>query len=121
MQDPLIAMALLLICGSAWHLLRPLQQHAEQQRQAISRLVYFMLLPALVLQVMWHSAVDGNSVRIALVAAITILTSMGVAIIYFQYRHTDRASAGALILASSFANAMYLGLPILEHTYDAWA
>lgn len=121
MINTLWQMALLIACGLAWQWIKPLKSQVDQQRQAISRLVYYTLLPALVLQAMWQSRVSLQSLQVGASAAACILVSMALIFAWSRWTRMPKNRAGALILAASFANAIYLGLPILEHSLGPWA
>ena len=115
-------MALLMGFGVAWRLFRPLGLDADSLRQAISGLVFVLLLPALVLLVLWRAPLGLDSLRIAGVAAIVVL--LGVALgkaSYLLVPRLPKATLGALLLAAGWPNATYLGLPVLEQTLGPWA
>lgn len=115
-------MALLMGFGVGWRLLRPLGLDADSLRQAISGLVFVLLLPALVLLVLWRASLGLDSLRIAGVAAAVVL--LGVALgklFYLPLSRLPKATLGALLLATGWPNATYLGLPVLEQTLGPWA
>ncbi len=115
-------MALLMGFGVCWRLFRPLGLDADTLRQAISGLVFVLLLPALVLLVLWQAPLGLDSLQIAGVAAIVVL--LGVALgrtFYLLVPRLPRTTLGALLLAAGWPNATYLGLPVLEQTLGPWA
>ncbi len=109
-------MAALIACGVAWRIWRPLGIHADNSRQSLTALVYVLLLPALVLDVLWSSPLGLDSFRISITAMSATLACMGLALLVYRYgfRNCSKPTAGALILAAAFPNATYMGLPVLE-------
>jgi hypothetical protein len=107
-------MAALIGCGITWRLARPMGIDAEVARRVLAGLVYSLLLPALVLKVLWQAPLGIDSGRIALAAASGVLGVMALAVLLFRLTKTAKPIAGALILASAFPNATYMGLPVLE-------
>jgi len=123
----LLGMSAIIIAGIIWRLILG-SQKAETTRSYLVRAVYDVFLPALVLHVMWQTPVSLNSIRIPLVSTIAILLSLLTA--YLIYANgkwlpgsnvQQRKAVGALLLASSFANFTYLGLPVLTQTFGPWA
>lgn len=110
----LLQMAALILCGILWRLTRPMNIDADVARRVLTGLVYSLLLPALVLSVLWQAPLGADSGRIALAAACGVLGTMALAVLLYRLLGTVKASAGALILAASFPNATYMGLPVLE-------
>lgn len=114
----LFQMAILILCGAAWRVLRPQDLDADTSRAVLTTLVYYLLLPALVLEVMWRAPVNINSARIAATAAGVILLTAPLAWgIYRWLLRQPKPVVGALVLASVFPNATYLGLPVLENAF----
>ena len=123
----LLGMSAIIIAGVIWRLILG-QKNAETTRAYLVRAVYDIFLPALVLHVMWLTPVSLNSVRIPLVSTIAILLSLLAA--YLIYANgkwlpgtsvQQRKMVGALLLASSFGNFTYLGLPVLTQTFGPWS
>jgi len=80
-----------------------------------------LLLPALVVVVLWRANLSLDSVRIALLAALGVLSGMALAWLLFRRGTTAGAAIGALVLAAGFPNATYMGLPVLEASLGPWA
>ncbi len=121
MTEILTQAALLILAGTLWNAFRIGGQDPQVVRRAIGDLVYFLLLPALVLSVLWSAPLGLNSLRIAGAAAAGVIAGLLLAALWYAWRHAPRHLAGALILAAGFPNATYLGLPVLEHTLGPWA
>lgn len=114
MMPVLLQMAALIACGVVWRAIRPFQLDADTVRRSITTLVYVLLLPALVLDVLWRAPLGLDSGRLALSAAAGVLLSLAAAWFAYRLRRAERPLAGAMILAAGFPNATYLGLPVLE-------
>jgi hypothetical protein len=114
MLQVLIQMAALILCGIGWRITRPMGIDADVARRVLTGLVYTLLLPALVLNVLWKAPLGIDSGRIAFAASGGILGAMGLAWLIYRLTKTPKVIAGALILASAFPNATYMGLPVLE-------
>lgn len=120
MNQVLLQMAALIGCGILWRFIRPPGMDADGARRVITGLVYTLLLPALVLNVLWQSELGTDSVKIALAAAAGVLAAL-VAMYWLLLRMTLPAPIrGALLLSAAFPNVTYLGLPVLEQTFGAW-
>ena len=116
MVAALIQMSALILCGVLWRMLAPGAQDALTTRNALTGLVYYLFLPALVLLVLWQAPIGINSLKIAIVAALGILVSLAVIATFCHVCGMDPATRGAVLLAAAFPNATYLGLPVLEAT-----
>jgi len=127
MLSILLGMSAIILVGVLWRFVLGTKQ-AQTTRSYLVRSVYDVFLPALVLHVMWQSQVSLNSIRLPLVSALAILLSLLSA--YLIYANgkwlpgapaQQRKAVGALLLASSFGNFTYLGLPVLTQTFGPWA
>ncbi len=116
MFEALIQMAALILCGVVWRYLAPGGLDATSTRTALTGLVYYLFLPALVLLVLWQAPLGVDSFKIALVASVAILASLLVMNGLCSLYRMDGPTRGAALLAAAFPNATYLGLPVLEAT-----
>lgn len=116
MFEALIQMAALILCGVVWRYLRPGGLDAAMTRAALTGLVYYLFLPALVLLVLWQAPLGTASFKIALVAGSAVLFSLLLMAWLCRLCGMDRPTRGAALLAAAFPNATYLGLPVLEAT-----
>jgi predicted permease len=123
----LLGMSAIIVAGLLWRIVLGAKK-AETTRTYLVRSVYDVFLPALVLHVMWQTEVSLNSVRLPLVSSLAVLLSLLAA--YLIYANgkwlpgssvQQRKAVGALLLASSFGNFTYLGLPVLTQTFGPWA
>lgn len=95
MNSTLIQMTLIMACGVVWQFLKPAGQTAVQTRLVLTTLVYHLLLPAMVLDVLWVA---------------------NIGIISFHYM----ILGVSCILLAVIPNVTYLGLPILDQTFGDW-
>ncbi|MFO8002810.1 AEC family transporter [Thioalkalivibrio sp.] len=107
-------MGALIACGVAWSRLRPGGLGAEETRRVLTTLVYYLLLPALVLKVLWGAPLGLVSLQIAAVSGLTVLTALALTRAACRVCLPNRAAMGAMLLAAAWPNAVYLGLPILD-------
>lgn len=114
-------MAGLIICGIAWRYLKPAGLDHEQTRKVLTSLVYYLLLPALVLSVLWKADLGADSVLIALSAGVGLVVGLVLSVFSCRLCKSNASQAGAILLAATFPNATYLGLPVLEATFGSWA
>ncbi|MDO9270819.1 MAG: AEC family transporter [Methylobacter sp.] len=121
MNSTLIQMTLIIVCGAGWRIAKPAGLSAEQTRRVLTTVVYYLLLPAMVLEVLWSADIGLHSFQYALlgmgsiVFAMLCLWTVG-ALFKFEGRRM-----GAMILGAAFPNVTYLGLPVLEQTFGSWA
>jgi len=114
MQEVIMISAILIAAGVLWRVIKPQGLDADQLRGSLTGLVYNLLLPALVIGVLWSAELSTSSFVIVLMAAIGVFTGMGLAWLWLRLFPQPLPATGALILAASFPNATYLGLPVLE-------
>jgi len=124
----LLGMTTIIVTGICWRMLLG-SQSADTIRSHLAQAVYHIFLPALVLHVLWQAPVDLNTIRIPLVAALSVLLSLltafllygnGRLVAAFLPGNTNKM-IGALLLASAFGNFSYLGIPVLSQTFGNWA
>jgi predicted permease len=94
---------------------------ADATRRAITGLVFALLLPALVLRVLWQAPLGKESLILALIAATGVLFSVLLSWLIYRAMGVSRAVVGTMIIAASWPNATYLGLPVLTETLGEWA
>ncbi|MDX8389767.1 MAG: AEC family transporter [Mariprofundaceae bacterium] len=99
---------------------------SESTRSYLVLAVYEVFLPALVLRVMWQTEVEIDTIKVPLVAAVSILFSLAVAFLLYLPKYSfffqqSNSSVGALLLASAFGNFTYLGLPVLTQAFGEWS
>ncbi|WP_455210791.1 AEC family transporter [Kaarinaea lacus] len=121
MLTVILQMAGLIICGIAWRYLKPAGLSHEQTRTVLTSLVYYLLLPAMVLSVLWKADIGANSVLIALTALVGLVAGLLLSMVSCRMCKSQLPQAGAILLAATFPNATYLGLPVLEATFGPWA
>jgi predicted permease len=114
MFTALLQMALLIACGSLWKAKAPNHIPVMAHRRALTDLVFYILLPAMVLDVIWQTDLNISSVRISFLAVTGLATGLLLMWSVLHFYQTENRQKGALLLAASFPNATYLGLPVLD-------
>jgi malate permease and related proteins len=121
MNSTLIQMTMLIACGVGWQILRPAGLSAEQVRLVLTTFVYYLLLPALVLDVLWSADIGLQSFHYTILGISCIVFAMLCSWIAGTVFKFEDKRLGAMILAAAFPNVTYLGLPVLEQTFGNWA
>lgn len=116
----MLQMALLIAVGVVWQRLAPTHITAIAHRRAMTDLVFYILLPALVLNVIWQAPFDASSIKISLTALSALAVSMFLMWLCLRFMHLPRPQQGALLLAATFPNATYLGLPVTVQVLGDW-
>lgn len=117
MVSTLAQMTTILLLGAMWRVLKPAGLSADQTRLVLTQLVYYLLLPALVLSTLWKARIGNETLLIAWVCGTGILISGSSLWLLLRRFPLANAQTGALILAVSIPNVTYLGLPVLEQTF----
>lgn len=117
----LIQMMLIMASGAAWKTFNPVGLMPGQTRQVLTSVVYYIFLPALILDVLWKSEIGLHSLEYTLVGVGGILSVLLIIWLIAKVLKFDRPQMGAVLLAASFPNVTYLGLPVLEQTFGSWA
>ncbi len=117
----LIQMTLIMACGAGWRLFSPAGLTAGQTRQVLTTVVYYIFLPAMIMEVLWSADIGVHSLEYTLIGVGGILSSLLIIWIIARLLKFNRPQAGAVILAASFPNVTYLGLPVLEQVFGNWA
>ena len=121
MNSTLIQMTLLMACGVGWRIIKPGGLTAEQTRLVLTTFVYYLLLPAMVLEVLWTADIGLQSFQYAILGVGCIVLAIFFTwIIGILFKFEDKR-LGAMILAAAFPNVTYLGLPVLEQAFGSWA
>ena len=121
MNSTLIQMTLLMACGVGWRILKPAGLTATHVRHVLTTFVYYLLLPAMVLEVLWTADIGVQSFHYALLGMSSIIFAMLCSWMVGTLFKFEHKRLGALILAAAFPNVTYLGLPVLEQTFGSWS
>jgi predicted permease len=121
MNSTLIQMTLLMACGVGWRILRPAGLTAEQVRLVLTTFVYYLLLPAMVLDVLWTADIGLQSFHYTILGVGCIAFAMLFSWMVGALFKFEDKRLGAMILAAAFPNVTYLGLPVLEQVFGNWA
>lgn len=114
MITALIQMTLLIALGTLWKLFAPKHISAQAHRRALTDLVFYILLPSLVWDVIWRAPLTSSSLQISLLASCGIAIGLLAMWLVLRFIKTGKKQTGALLLAAAFPNSTYLGLPVLD-------
>lgn len=121
MNTTLIQMTVLILCGAGWRLFPIRGLSADITRLALTSVVYYFFLPALVLDVLWKAEIGKQSLQYSALGCATILLGVAISWLLARLFKFKNQQAGAMILAAAFPNVTYLGLPVLEQAFGAWS
>lgn len=121
MFDVILQMAGLILCGIVWRRFRPAGLEPMATRKVLTSLVYYLLLPALVISVLWETELGTASIVIAGAAAFGVITGLLLSYSTCFLCKNQAAQTGVIIIAVAFPNVTYMGLPVLEATFGPWA
>lgn len=120
MTNTLIQMTVLMFCGAVWRVVSPNRLAADQTRLVLTSVVYYFLLPAMVLDVLWKADIGWHSLKFSALGMSVVLLSLLCAALLAKVLRLKKAQTGAMLLATGFPNVTYLGLPVLEQTFGPW-
>lgn len=121
MTSTLLQMALIIATGAVWRIFQPAGLAAHFTRQVVTSVVYYLLLPALVLDVLWHANIGLHSLQYSLLGIASTTVAMVCMWTIGRLCKFAPAQMGTVLLAASFANVTFLGLPVLEQVFGPWA
>ncbi|HEX5635794.1 MAG TPA: AEC family transporter, partial [Gammaproteobacteria bacterium] len=76
MFSTLINMFALIGLGLLWSWFNPSRMDSTTIRKVLTDTVYFIFLPALVMKVLWQASLSMESVKIALIAAVCVISAL---------------------------------------------
>ena len=121
MLSVLAQMGLMIFCGWLWRLFRPGGMDADQTRQVLAAVVYYLFLPALILKLMSSADIAAETARISFFGvAITVFGAL-ITALWIKVKKVSSQQAGAIWLAVTFPNVTFLGLPVLQQVFGDWA
>lgn len=121
MFTTMLQMGLLIAFGTLWQLMAPKHIPALAHRRALTDLVFYILLPALVLDVLWTAPIDITSMKISVIAMSGLAISALLMWLILRFYSTTNAQKGALMIAAIFPNATYMGLPVTNQVLGSWS
>lgn len=113
-------MGALIMCGVVWRIIRPSGLNADLTRQVLTTLVFDLLLPALVVDVLWRAEIGIEALKISVFGFAVIIFGALLAWLISLCWRIEHRRLGAAMLGIAFPNVTYLGLPVLEQTFGPW-
>lgn len=121
MTGILISFFLIMAGGIFFKWRKPAGIDPDNARHVINTIVINFFLPALCFKVIATSVIDINTVLLPLSGIITILLSIAFSFAVYaivqKFTKLDQKNKAALVIAASFGNVTFLGLPILTGLY----
>ena len=121
MISTLIQMFALIGLGLGWSFVNTGEVSNKTIRKVLTDVVYYLFLPALVLNVLWSASLGLDTIKISISAATGVILAMLLSIFICRRCRTKKNVVGAVLLAAAFPNATYLGYPLLKSTLGDWA
>jgi predicted permease len=121
MSEVILQIALLIAAGIVWRQFQPAGLSAQAVRSVLTSLVFYLLLPAFALLVLWTAEWRREYLLISLLGVAGVLGALLVMWLFGRLWKFPRPSLGAMMLAAAFPNVTYMGLPVLESTFGDWA
>jgi predicted permease len=90
--------------GIGWRLVSPAGLTADQTRHVLTTVVYYVFLPALILDVLYSADIGIHSLEISLIGVSSILLTILIIWMITSIFKFSRPQTGAIILAASFPN-----------------
>jgi predicted permease len=114
---------LIIAAGYAWRWFNPGGLDRHRVRHALSVTVLYVFMPALAFGLVATARADRNFVLIPLAGAVVVFLCTGVAFAAYHLlpglRNIPRPAAGVLLLAATYGNVTYLGLPVITEMFGA--
>jgi predicted permease len=108
---------LIIAAGYGWRFFNPGGIDRQKVRHALSVTVLHFFLPALAFGLVATARVDRSFIAIPLTAAAVTLSGIAAGFAAYKllpwFRTIERPAFGVMILAASFGNVTYLGLPVI--------
>ncbi len=117
MINVFLSLGVIALAGAMLRFLFP-DMDIENFRKSINRMVLFIILPALIFNVIYHAPVGREFYSVPLAALGGIAAGLCIALLAFRFISLPGSTKGALILGSSFSNVTYLGLPVLMGVFS---
>lgn len=121
MNTTLVQMTVLMLCGAVWRLYCPNRLAADQTRLVLTSVVYYLLLPAMIVEVLWKADIGWQSFKFSALGVSCILLAIIASWLLARLFRFEKSQTGAMILAAAFPNTTYLGLPVLEQAFGGWS
>lgn len=113
MIDVFISLAIITGLGSILRFIFP-DIDIENFRRSINRLVLYIVLPALIFNIITQADPGAEFYQVPIAAIVGISMSLLLAILIFSKTSLPSEVKGSFIIASAFSNVTYLGLPVLQ-------
>jgi len=121
MYDLLLSFGVIIAIGAGFKRLRLGGLDAGSLRGAINISVFNIFLPALCVKIIYTASIDREAMLVPATAWIAILSGLFLALAVYGFLEkrlpVGPREKGVLVLAATFGNVTYLGLPVLTGLY----
>ena len=125
MHEIFSSFALIVGAGILFRRLRVKGLDADSMRLSINALAFNLFLPALCIKSVYISGIDTNTILVPVTAGLTIIFTMIVSLAAYyvlgKVTKLTKPEKGCLIIAATFGNVVYLGLPVITGLYGEGA
>lgn len=118
MFNVFLSLAIIAAIGSVLRFIFP-EMDIEHFRKSINKLVLYVILPALIFNVVYNAEPGREFYHVPIAAFGGIAAALVLSFFIFRFINLPQNTKGSLILASSFSNVTYLGLPVLMGFFAA--
>lgn len=118
MLNVFLALTAIAAAGASLHYFLP-DLDIDAMRRQSGALVLNLLLPALNIEVIYHSPAGRELWQVPLAMLVGVFVCVGLGLIVLQRSHLDPRLKSSLLLACAFGNVTYLGMPLLRGLFPA--
>lgn len=122
MQTALLQLSVFVALGLIWQIIQTRKKVSPStiQRPLVS-LIYYLLLPVLVFLVVSQLTLKPVYLWMSLMVMLATLGALGVAWFWLKNTKYSAKTKGALLLASAFSSAVFLGMPVTSLLIGKWS
>lgn len=121
MQNALIPLSAFIALGLLWQFIQPKKIGAHTIQRPLILLIHYLLLPLLVLLTASKLDIKITYMWMSLVVMVATLGALGVAWLWLNITKYSPQTKGALMLASAFSSAVFLGMPVTSVLIGKWS
>lgn len=121
MQNALLTFSVFVAFGLVWRIAKPGGVTADAIQRPLIALIHSMLLPVYVFLVVGRMPLNATYMRISLVVILATAGTLAVAWFWLGRTSLSGQTKGALLLASAFSSAFFLGMPLTRIIVGNWS
>lgn len=121
MQPALLQLFSFVALGMLWQFIQPKNIAASTLQKPLIALIHNLLLPVLILLVVSNMKLTMVYLWMSLVVVVATLGTLGVAWLWLRSVKYSPQAKGALLLASAFSGAIFMGIPTTKVMVGDWS